>query len=397
MKLTNIAAITAVVFLPLVALAQTPPIPPVPPVPAVPPVPPPGGPHGGDRERAPKVPVTYLGVETSSVPNVVSEQLGLAKGFGLVVDYVVPDGPAAAAGVQANDILKMFNDQILMEPNQLAKLVRSNADGATATLTVLRKGAETKLTVKLAKREVPQRRGWDGGDWKHGQGMGAVDLHDMGEELKTMQDRMGGMQFSFNDDTKQQISEQAREAREMAREAARAGAQAGREGMRQAREAIRQARQMQFTQRDNGAIRTTRIDMGKAQIVLHDAQGELKVESVDGKKVLTAKDPEGRLIFSGPVGTKEELDKAPAEVRQRYEKLEQKDLPNAVPPNVAARSDEDTADAAADAAADADDGDVDEDNDNDDAPAASTLQDVSVEEVKSVPYRRLGNNNIIII
>ena len=91
----------------------------------------------------------------------VAEQLGLAKGFGLVVDYVVPDGPAAAAGLQANDILKMFNDQILTEPDQLSKLVRSNTEGATVTLTVLRKGAETKLTAKLAKREVPQRRGMD--------------------------------------------------------------------------------------------------------------------------------------------------------------------------------------------------------------------------------------------
>jgi hypothetical protein len=48
---------------------------------------------------------------------------------------------------------------------------------------------------------------------------------------------------------------------------------------------------------------------------------------MDGKKVLTAKDPQGLLLFSGPVETKEELDKVPAEVRQRYEKLQQNDLP----------------------------------------------------------------------
>ena len=38
-------------------------------------------------------------------------------------------------------------------------------------------------------------------------------------------------------------------------------------------------------------------------------------------------DPQGLLLFSGPVETKEELDKVPAEVRQRYEKLQQNDLP----------------------------------------------------------------------
>ena len=53
----------------------------------------------------------------------------------------------------------------------------------------------------------------------------------------------------------------------------------------------------------------------------------MRVEKVDGKKVLTAKDPQGLLLFSGPVESKEELDKVPAEVRQRYEKLQQNDLP----------------------------------------------------------------------
>ncbi len=74
-------------------------------------------------------------------------------------------------------------------------------------------------------------------------------------------------------------------------------------------------------------MKTTKIDIGKAQIVYSDDKGELRVEKVDGKKVLTAKDPQGLLLFSGPVETKEESDKVPAEVRQRYEKLQQNDLP----------------------------------------------------------------------
>ncbi len=133
MKTKTIAVLAALSLFPLAGFSQppTPPTPLTPPVPPVAPVPPVPPNHRGDRDRLPKVPVTFLGVETSEVPTVVAEQLGLAKGFGLVVDYVVPDGPAAAAGVQANDILKMFNDQILTEPDQLAKLVRSNADGAT--------------------------------------------------------------------------------------------------------------------------------------------------------------------------------------------------------------------------------------------------------------------------
>src|SRR5437588_512758 len=149
MKTKSIATIAAIALLPIAAFTQPPPNPPNPPSPPVPPGQP--GQPPGDRERhEKKVPVTFLGVETSDVPTVVSEQLGLAKGFGLVVDYIVPDGPAAAAGVQQNDIIKMLNDQILTEPDQLAKLVRSFAEGTNVTLAILRKGQEQKITVKLS-------------------------------------------------------------------------------------------------------------------------------------------------------------------------------------------------------------------------------------------------------
>ncbi len=83
---------------------------------------------------------------------------------------------------------------------------------------------------------------------------------------------------------------------------------------------------------DNGTIRTTRIDLGKAEIVFSDAKGEMKIASVDGKKQLTAKDPQGRLLFSGPVETEQDRAKMPADVRERFEKLQENDLPSVVMP-----------------------------------------------------------------
>ncbi len=139
MKIKSIATIAAIGALPISAFTQTPPTPPQPPAP----------PHApgmpGHHEKAPKVPMTFLGVETSQVPDVVSEQLGLAKGLGLVVEYVVPNSPAASAGIQQNDILKMLNDQILIEPSQLRKLLQTFSDGTDVTLTILRKGQEQKM------------------------------------------------------------------------------------------------------------------------------------------------------------------------------------------------------------------------------------------------------------
>src|ERR1044071_1941754 len=106
MKIKSIFTATLIAWLPIAAFAQPSPALPQPPQPPRPPHPPGMPDH---HEKRPKVPVTYLGVDTSQVPTVVSDQLGLAKGFGLVVDYVEPNSPAATAGVQQNDILKMLH------------------------------------------------------------------------------------------------------------------------------------------------------------------------------------------------------------------------------------------------------------------------------------------------
>jgi len=323
MKTKPISTVAVIAFLPIAGFAQTPPTPPAPPAPpSQPGMPAPPFPQRpGHHERGPKVPVTFLGVETSQVPSVVSEQLGLAKGFGLVVDYVVPASPAANAGIQQNDILKMLNDQILIEPSQLRKLLQTFSEDTNVTLTILRKGQEQKITVKLTKKEVPERHSWNPGD-KHEWHWDFDDVGDLGEQMQDLkqqlQEQLGDAQHGVIRETVLKAREAARRARDDARRA---------------------AREIRILSKDNGAVKATKIDLGKAQIVFSDEKGEMKLETVDGKKLLTAKDSQGKLLFSGPVETKEDLYKVPAEIRQRYEQLQQNDLP-AVAPRADADEDE---------------------------------------------------------
>jgi PDZ domain len=387
MKTKTIAVIAALGLLPVISFAQPPPAPPSPPNPPNAPIPP-VSPKDRDRDRGPKIPVTFLGVETSEVPRVVSEQLGLAKGFGLVVDYVVPDGPAAAAGVQQSDILKMFNDQILMQPDQLAKLVRSYPEGTSVTFTILRKGAESKITVKLGKKEVSSRNNFFGPDPEkdrhhHEKDFGFnFDFGDMSSlsslsDLKDLKD-LKDIGPAMRDVVRDARREALRASTEARREALRASGEARREALRAAEEARRAARQFHVFTTDNGAVKSTTIDLGKAVITMTDPHGEMKIEKVNGKKMLTAKDPQGRLLFSGPVDSKEDLDKVPADVRQRYEKVEQKDLPGVI----SAASDDDEDVAANDNDNDNDnDEDADNDADDDDSsePAEASMQQVSLQ------------------
>ena len=244
MKTKTISVIAALSLLPALGFAQPPPAPPNPPNPPNAPNPPipPNPPKDRDRDKAPKVPVTFLGVETSEVPRVVSEQLGLPKGFGLVVDYVVPDGPAAAAGVQQSDILKMLNDQILMEPDQLGKLIRSYPEGTNVILTILRKGQETKITVKLAKKEVSARNNNFGPDpgkdrHRHDQDLGfnfdfgdMKDLADLSslKDLSELKDLGPAMRDVVNDARREAMQA----SKEVRREAMEASKEARREAMR---------------------------------------------------------------------------------------------------------------------------------------------------------------------
>jgi len=335
------------------AVAQPAPVPPAPPAPPMPPQPPNPGGHFDRDDKTPKVPVTFLGVETSSVPRVVSEQLGLARGFGLVVDYVVPNGPAAAAGLQASDILKLLNDQILMEPDQLAKLVRSYPEGTTVTFTVLRKGQEQKISVKLGKKEISQKH-MGNLHMPEDFMMGDMDFGDLEDKINEWKENFQGVNKDSieNAVTKahevaervreqaQAVAERAREqgqrAGERARELAQREGERARDEAKRARDEVKRARdealrnkgQLQFTGTDGNGMHSTRIDLGKAQVVFSDDKGELRLDNNDGKKILTAKDPQGRLLFSGPVETKEDIDKIPADVRDRFNKLQQNDLPS---------------------------------------------------------------------
>ncbi|MBA3831374.1 MAG: PDZ domain-containing protein [Chthoniobacterales bacterium] len=300
--LTNILA----ALIPLAAFAQTPTPPdvppqpalaPAPPAPAVPPAPPVPPHHGMRHDDQPRGPYTFLGVETSRVSRVVSEQLGLPRGFGVVVDYVVPESAAAAAGLEQSDIIKMLNDQIVIDSEQLGILVRSFVDGTTVNLTVLRKGREMKLTAKLQQKQEKSGHDPVGYEWNF--------------------DGMDGMK-DFHMPDMSAVREAVSRAK---KEALRAGDEA--------REA---ARRLRIVTTDDGTLKSTHVDLGKAQIVFSDEKGELRLETVDGKKMLTAKDATGKVLFQGPIDTEEERAKVPAEVRKRYENLEHQDLPP-IPPN----------------------------------------------------------------
>ena len=98
-------------------------------------------------------PAPWLGVTVDEVSEELRAQLPIERGAGLVVRSVVPDGPAAQAGLQIHDVLVKLDDQLLVNGNQLSALVRMKKDGEKARLTYFRGGKSSTTEAQIRMRE----------------------------------------------------------------------------------------------------------------------------------------------------------------------------------------------------------------------------------------------------
>ena len=98
----------------------------------------------------------FFGVGTEPVSPQTAAQLPLVRGTGLVVTMVEPDSPAAKAGIAPLDVIARLGDQIVVNADQFAVLVRSHKPGDAVEVTYLRGGKEQKATVTLVGKELPK-------------------------------------------------------------------------------------------------------------------------------------------------------------------------------------------------------------------------------------------------
>ncbi len=290
---------------------------------------------GDGGAMRPQKPTPYLGVSTGPVPAAMGAQLNLPEGFGLLVEQVVPDSPAAKAGIQRFDILMRMNDQQLAAPEQLAALVRTAGKDADVAITVVRKGAEQKLTVKVGERMLPEKAssGRSGEfNWRveplrqlpemarDAARRGEEQARRFQEQFRGFQQKMGEFQKRLQEWQKNPTGTPPEAPKlEMPKSPETQPPQGAPEPPRPA-DLLRESRP--------GGAPSVRVDQdgnvttwntAQARIVIKDDRGEIRIRNENGKRFATVTSPQGSVIFDGPIDTEEQRRGLPEEFRRKIE------------------------------------------------------------------------------
>jgi serine protease Do len=100
----------------------------------------------------------WLGVRIQSVTDEIAEGMGLGAARGALVAGVTDDGPAAAAGIQAGDVILKFDGADVPEMRLLPRMVAGAAIGEDVPVEIWRNGTVRTVQVKLGELEEAEAR-----------------------------------------------------------------------------------------------------------------------------------------------------------------------------------------------------------------------------------------------
>lgn len=95
----------------------------------------------------------WLGVGVSEVSTAKAKDLKLPEERGAILGRIIPDSPAAKAGLKENDVVLEINGQRIEGAEQFRRMIHEIPPGRTANLTVWRDGRLQDIKVTIGKPE----------------------------------------------------------------------------------------------------------------------------------------------------------------------------------------------------------------------------------------------------
>ena len=241
----------------------------------------------------------YLGVVTSEVPEMLNEHLGLQPGEGIIVRSVMPDGPAAKAGIKVNDVITRVDEKGVASSQDLTERISAHQPGDKVRIDLIQKGKPANLDVALGTR--PAQIG----------GMQIQPLDDlqldvlpdeMADRIRRMiEGNVGGLDLRLEEGGHVQPPPQMEDA------------------MRQMKERMEKALGG-FQMQAPGFGGKIEVQQG-ATFKMLDDQGSVEIKSNDGSKEVTVRDKDNNISWTGPWDTDQDKAAAPEDVRRRVERL----------------------------------------------------------------------------
>jgi serine protease Do len=100
-----------------------------------------------------KVSRGYIGVGIKEIDDITAKSLKLDKVRGILVDNLLANGAAKAAGVEQGDVILSVDGKEVNEPNQLQAYVARKHPNDKVVLKIWRDGKEKEITVTLKARD----------------------------------------------------------------------------------------------------------------------------------------------------------------------------------------------------------------------------------------------------
>jgi hypothetical protein len=99
----------------------------------------------------------YMGVGVEPPGDTLRAQLKLSEGMGLVVNYVDDNGPSKGL-IQQHDVLQKLDDQWLANGDQLVALVHIHKPGDAVQVSLIRESKPITVALKLAEKASPSQQ-----------------------------------------------------------------------------------------------------------------------------------------------------------------------------------------------------------------------------------------------
>ncbi|HEY8155320.1 MAG TPA: Do family serine endopeptidase [Myxococcota bacterium] len=103
-----------------------------------------------------KVTRGWLGVVIQRITPELVKEFGLADDKGALVSKVMPDGPAAKAGIERGDVIVEFDGHPIADWNELPRQVALTAIDRKVAVVLVRKGDRKNVTAVVGKLEEPE-------------------------------------------------------------------------------------------------------------------------------------------------------------------------------------------------------------------------------------------------